>query len=228
MSERDLLGARLALRWSVLLTATAPAGAGGDRRDEITSDVFEQLATVRAERASDARLSGSIASRALRGIASDVAWRFRLEAVPERWGWHLRHPSTPLTSLFLAMVPVNLVADAGRVRVPSLSPIFTGLWAVTLAMSWVLLAFAAVAATVWLLVMSTSSSQQLPAGTRLRRWVTAIMAFSWAASTVGRFAPGSELSAFSTVAWAVFGASLLAYVVLVLSRTGIRLLTLGR
>lgn len=228
MIERDLLGARLALRWSALLTATAPAGTGGDRRAEITSDIFEQLATARAAGQSDTRLSGSIAGRALRGIPNDIAWRIRLEAVPERWGWHLRHPSTPLTCLFVATVPVNLVADAGRARVPALFPVFAGLWAATLAMCWVLLAFAVVAGTEWLRVMRLSSAQPLPAGTRLSRWVTAIMAISWSASAVGRFAPGSELSAFSTLAWAVFGASLLAYVVLTLSRAGIGLLTLGR
>jgi hypothetical protein len=228
MTAPDLIGARIALRWSTLLTATAPTGAGGERHAEIASDVFEQVAAARAAGQSDTRLSGSIASRALRGIPSDVAWRVRLEAVPERWGWHLRHPSTPLTCLFVATAPINLLADAGRLRVPALFPVFAGLWAVTLVMCLVLLAFAAVAGTAWVRVTNSSSAKPLPAATRLSRWVTAIMAISWALSVIGRFAPGSPLYAISTLAWAVFGVSLLAYVVLVLARASTKFLTLGR
>jgi hypothetical protein len=148
--------------------------------------------------------------------------------VPERWGWHLRHPSTPLTCLFVATAPINLLADAGRLRVPALFPVFAGLWAVTLVMCLVLLAFAAVAGTAWVRVTNSSSAKPLPAATRLSRWVTAIMAISWALSVIGRFAPGSPLYAISTLAWAVFGVSLLAYVVLVLARASTKFLTLGR
>lgn len=230
MTATDLLGARIALGWSALLTATGPGEACGDRRAEIASDVFEQVAAAGAVGQSNTRLSWSITGRALRGVPRDIAWRVQLEAAPARWEWHLRHPSTMLTFLLVTTVPITLVADGARTRIPRLHPIFDLLWAVTLAMCWVMLAFATAAGAHR--VHATGAS--LPSSahtwvTQLARGVTALMAISWAASGIGRFVPGSILfHALSTVAWAIFGASLLAYLVLLLARSGAKLLTLGR
>ena len=97
MKAIDLLGARLALRWSTIITMAGPPEACENRRAEITSDVFEHVAAAFALGVSQRRLSWSITERVLRGLPRDIAWRIQLEATPTRCEWHLRHPSTCLT-----------------------------------------------------------------------------------------------------------------------------------
>ena len=229
MSADDLLGARIALRWSSVITMAGPSEACENRRAEIASDVFEQAAAARTLGVSQNRLSWSIAERVFRGLPRDIAWRLQLEATPTRYGWHLRHPSTLLTFLLVMIMPLNVIADSARTRVSALFPFYDGLWALTLAACWLLIAFALAAGAHR--AFASSDSMPSPAPKRCTRWarnLTAVMAISWAISAIWRIEPHSSFNTLSSIAWAIFGASLLAYLALLLVRSGARLLTLGR
>ena len=229
MSADDLLGARIALRWSSVITMAGPREACENRRAEIASDVFEHVAAAGGSGVSQRRLSWSITERVLRGLPRDIAWRLQLEATPARFEWHLRHPSTFLTFLLAMIMPLNLIADSARTRVPALFPFYDGLWAFTLATCWLLLAFAMAAGAHRVFASGESMLSQTPKrSTKWARYVTAVMAISWALSAIWRIAPYSSFHTLSSMAWAIFGASLLTYVALLLVRGGAKLLTLRR
>ncbi len=228
MSADNLLGARIAQRWSSVITMAGPSEACENRRAEIVSDVFEQAA-ARAIGVSQSRLSWSIAERVFRGLPRDIAWRLQLEATPARYEWHLRHPSTLLTFLLVMIMPVNVIADSARTRILVLFPFHDGLWALTLAMCWLLLAFAIAAGAHR--AFASGDSMPSPAPKRSVKWaryVTAVMAISWAVSAIWRMTPYSTFHTLSSMAWATFGVSLLTYLALLLVRSGAKLLTLGR
>ena len=229
MSADVLLGARIALRWSSVITMAGPSEACENRRAEIASDVFEQAAAARTLGVSQSRLSWSIAERVFRGLPRDIAWRMQIEATPARYGWHLRHPSTLLTFLLVMIMPLNVIADSARTRISVLFPFYDGLWALTLALCWVLIAFAVAAGAHRVLASSESMLSQRP--NRCNKWarhVTAVMAISWAVSAIWRIGPYSSFHTLSSIAWAIFGASLLVYLALLVVRSGAKLLTLGR
>ena len=229
MSADELLGTRIALGWSALITTAGPSEACENRRAEIASDVFEQAAAARTLGVSQNRLSWSITERVFRGLPRDIAWRLQLEATPARYGWHLRHPSTLLTFLLVMIMPLNVIADSARTKVSALFPFYDGLWALTLATCWLLIAFAVAAGAHR--AFASGDSMPSPAPKRSTRWarnLTAVMAISWAASAVWRIGPYSSFHTLSSMAWATFGVSLLAYLALVVGRSGAKLLTLGR
>ena len=224
-------GARLAVGWARRLTATAPADAAVERRAEINSDVYEHLTSAPGAGLSTLRTSWSVASRAIRGVPADLAWRLRLEVTSHRLGWHLRNSSTVITSLFVVMVPINLLADATPLRLPALLPARAGLWTLTMLLGWSLIVFALASTISRIAKRRTDQSSTLPSlafDARLRRRVTVVMGVAWAASAVGRFAPQPALVHASAVAWAAFGVSLACYLVLVTAGVLRTLLTLGR
>ena len=207
----------------------APSEVCENRRAEIASDVFEHVASACAAGISQKRLSRSITKRVLRGLPRDIAWRLQLEATPQRLEWHLRHPSTLLTFLLAMIMPLNLIADSARMRVPAIFPIFDELWALTLAMCWLMLAFAIAAGAHRLFASGEPMLSQKPKrSSTWPRYLTAAMAISWAVSAIWRIEPHSSFNTLSSIAWAIFGASLLAYLTLLLVRSGAKLLTLGR
>ena len=229
MSSNDLLGARIALRWSTIITMAAPSEVCENRRAEIASDVFEHIAAACAVGISQKRLSWSIAERVLRGLPRDIAWRLQLEATPTRFEWHVRHPSTLLTFLLVMILPVNVIADSARTRVHAIIPIFDELWALTLAMCWLMLAFAIAAGAHRLFASGEPMLSQRPKrSSTWPRYLTAAMAISWAISAIWRMTPYSSFHTLSSIAWATFGVSLLTYLALLLVRSGAKLLTLGR
>ena len=69
------LTAALILRWVAFYTRGLPHGVADARRDEIASDIYEQSANLQLGVAARRRLAASLAFRAVRGIAADVAWR---------------------------------------------------------------------------------------------------------------------------------------------------------
>ncbi|SMG18086.1 hypothetical protein [Agreia pratensis] len=80
MSERRStiahhLTVALILRWVAFYTRKLPEDVAGQRRDEIASDLYEQSADVGPGSAARRLLALSLAWRAIRGIAADLAWR---------------------------------------------------------------------------------------------------------------------------------------------------------
>lgn len=73
---------RLALDWAGWYTRDLEPEVAGGRRDEIASDVWEQTAR-QADRPAFA-LAASIASRVVRGIPADLAWRWRMPSLAPR------------------------------------------------------------------------------------------------------------------------------------------------
>jgi hypothetical protein len=69
--------ARLVARWVRLYTRNVPAPVAERRAEEMDADVKEHIAHERAEGLRERRIARGIASRMLRGLAADVAWRRR-------------------------------------------------------------------------------------------------------------------------------------------------------
>lgn len=69
--------ARLVRRWVRLYTRDLPAPVARRRVDEIEADLHDQIAHERAAGADDRRIARGLASRMLRGVAADLAWRGR-------------------------------------------------------------------------------------------------------------------------------------------------------
>lgn len=227
MSHPDSAAARFALGWVHALTRTAEPEAARDRRDEIASDVHEQLEEARQQGVLSAG-SRAVVSRVVRGIPADLIWRIGLETRPGRFDWHLRNPSSALTSGFAVMVPINLAADSaypgGRGAVDYRVP----LWIATDALGMALIAFGLGAVLARVRRGSTRGVDHYrPASRteRLRRALTAFLAVSWAGSAVFRF---GVVSPIGNVSFGLFVLGVLAYLAAVIGPLVYRLLRLGR
>jgi uncharacterized membrane protein len=69
--------AELVARWVRFYTRDLPTPIAQRRVDEIAADLHDHIAHERANGLSDRRIARDIASRMLRGLAADVAWRGR-------------------------------------------------------------------------------------------------------------------------------------------------------
>ena len=65
----------LVARWVRFYTRELPIPIAQRRADEIVADLHDHIAHERANGISDRRIARGIASRMLRGLAADVAWR---------------------------------------------------------------------------------------------------------------------------------------------------------
>ena len=74
--------AELVARWVRFYTRDLPAPIARRRIDEIDADLHDQIAHERGNGLSDRRIARDIASRMVRGLAADVAWRGREAKVP--------------------------------------------------------------------------------------------------------------------------------------------------
>jgi hypothetical protein len=69
--------AALVARWVQFYTRDLPAAISQRRVDEIDADLHDHIAHERANGISDRRIALGIASRMIRGLAADAAWRGR-------------------------------------------------------------------------------------------------------------------------------------------------------
>ncbi len=69
--------AELVARWVHFYTRDLPAPVAQRRIDEIDADLHDHITHERANGISERRIARDIASRMLRGLAADVAWRGR-------------------------------------------------------------------------------------------------------------------------------------------------------
>jgi hypothetical protein len=69
--------ARLAARWVRFYTRGVPTSIARRRVDEIEADLHDHIAHERAGGTGDRRIALGIASRMVRGLAADAAWRSR-------------------------------------------------------------------------------------------------------------------------------------------------------
>ena len=228
MSRDSNVGARFALWWVEALTRTAERTAALDRRAEIASDVHEQLTD--AWRRGVRTGSPAVIARVVRGMPSDISWRVALELRPGRFAWHLRNPSTAMTTLLVAMFPLNAAADS-YVTDPESRPVVghgAPLWAATYVVSGCILAVALLALAARLRPGWISSAEQFRPRSRLegiRRRVTAALGVTLAASAVLRF---TALDPVSGLLWVAFVLGVLVYLALLMVSLILELLTLGR
>ncbi len=75
MSPERMAG--LVARWVRFYTRDLPTSVARRRLDEIDADVHDHIAHDRAGGAGDRRIAAGIASRMVRGLVADVAWRGR-------------------------------------------------------------------------------------------------------------------------------------------------------
>jgi hypothetical protein len=69
--------AKLVARWVRFYTRELPAPIARRRIDEIDADLHDHIAHERADGISERRIALGIASRMIRGLAADAAWRGR-------------------------------------------------------------------------------------------------------------------------------------------------------
>jgi VIT1/CCC1 family predicted Fe2+/Mn2+ transporter len=69
--------AGLVSRWVRLYTRDLPAAVARRRREEIDADLHDHIVHERAGGTGDRRIALAVASRMVRGLAADVAWRAR-------------------------------------------------------------------------------------------------------------------------------------------------------
>jgi hypothetical protein len=69
--------ARLVARWVRFYTRDLPEPVARRRVDEIDADLHDHIAHERADGISERRIARGIASRMVRGVAADAAWRGR-------------------------------------------------------------------------------------------------------------------------------------------------------
>jgi len=74
--------AEVVARWVRLYTRNLPGPIAERRIDEIRADLHDHIAHERAHGTSDRRIALSIASRMVRGLGADAAWRGRHKPVP--------------------------------------------------------------------------------------------------------------------------------------------------
>jgi hypothetical protein len=74
--------AKLVARWVRFYTRGLPTPIARRRIDEIDADLHDHIAHERANGLRDRRIARDIASRLVRGLAADVAWRGRQAKVP--------------------------------------------------------------------------------------------------------------------------------------------------
>ena len=228
MTVEATAGSRIALWWVQALTHTAEREVAGERRAEIASDVHEQL--VEAEqRGALAAGSRSVISRVVRGIPVDLLWRLRLEAQPGRLAWHLRNPSTAITSLLVLMFPLNAAADS---TLPGGRDAFLGygvaLWIATDLVAGCILLFAAavLADRIWpRWTGGVDRHQPRSPRERVRRCLTAMTGVALAGSATLRFGVFEPLGG---VFWLAFVGCVFLYLALLAAFGVRRVLTLGR
>jgi len=97
--------AELVARWVRLYTRQLPTPIAQRRVDEIDADLHDHIAHERANRISDRRIALGIASRMVRGLAADVAWR----------GRHAKAAAHPSTLEEAMKTSKALYRSAGRV-----------------------------------------------------------------------------------------------------------------
>lgn len=201
---------RLTQCWVRLYTRSAPVGDTVDRRAEMESDLWEQVATRTASGAPPRRIRRELVGRALRGVPADVAWRLEVEQTPGRLNWHVQHPSTVLLSTWAILLPINLVADGVAHDAKRWSAAgFLG--AATVALGAFMIAFVLVS----LVQRGKAGLRAAPRSARdLRVGVLCAMAVAFASSGIWRFAP-EPLSSISSLAWGAVGLLAIAYGLLV-------------
>jgi hypothetical protein len=75
--------ARLVARWVRFYTRDLPAPVARRRVGEIDADLHDHIAHERADGTSELRIALGIASRMLRGLAADTAWRRQAKAAAQ-------------------------------------------------------------------------------------------------------------------------------------------------
>ncbi|MEX1102663.1 MAG: hypothetical protein WED87_00330, partial [Dehalococcoidia bacterium] len=99
---------RLNAFWIRLYTAGLTDAQKTSRRDEVSSDVHEQIAFFRGIGQSEAVINRGVASRTVRGILADVLWRLDAGREGEVVVRHGGNPPLPwFTMLFVGAVIVG-------------------------------------------------------------------------------------------------------------------------
>ena len=215
MTPSDLLGGRVALWWAGAYAATADPQMAAERRDELRADLHDHLQQGLAEGCEAAQVSRAMLGRTVRGIPSDVLWRFEIEWARDQLRSLVAEPTTVLGLLFLTLLPISLLADAARrfdfVPVEARE----GLTVVCGFLYTFAVAYLLTAASMRFFVRQRLIAQ--PLRQRLLRFLRLVMFASFALSGIWRFAP-DPYGQISAWAWAVFGLSLVANGIVLLVR----------
>ena len=106
--------AELVARWVRIYTRNLPAPIARRRIDEIEADLHDHIAHDRAHGTEDRRIALGIASRMVRGLAADAAWRGRMlartstpkEVTPMSKPAHRSAVRVALVTAFVLLLPL--------------------------------------------------------------------------------------------------------------------------
>jgi hypothetical protein len=207
LTPGDLLGGRVALWWAGVYTATPDPQLACERRDELRADLHDHLQQGLAEGVGLAQLSREMLGRSLRGAPADVVWRVEVEWARDGLRSLAAEPVTVLGALFVALLPITLLADSAR-RFGFVPEQVREVLTVVCGMLYtVAIAYALVAAGM------RAVGGRRPSGRPLRRRLSRLLGLamfaSFALSGIWRFAP-DPFGQISAWAWAVFGVTLVA------------------
>jgi hypothetical protein len=209
LTPGDLFGGRVALWWVSVYTATSDLQLACERRDELRADLHDHLEQGLAAGTDAGQVSRAMLGRSLRGVPADVVWRVEVEWARDGLRSLAAEPVTVLGSLFVALLPITLLADLARRFSLVPAEVREGLTVACGALYTVAVAYALVAAG--MRAAGGPHSPARPWRQRLLRLLRLAMYASFALSGIWRFAP-EPFGQISAWAWAVFGVSLVANV----------------
>jgi hypothetical protein len=99
--------AGIVARWVRFYTRDLPTPIARRRVDEIEADLHDHIAHERAGGIGDGRIARAIASRMVRGLAADTAWRGR-QAKLTSHPWTPEDPMNPSKTLYRSAIRVAL------------------------------------------------------------------------------------------------------------------------
>jgi hypothetical protein len=209
LTPGDLFGGRVALWWVGAYTATTDPQLACERREELWADLHDHLQQGLAAGTDPGQLSRAMLGRSMRGVGADVGWRVEAEWARDGLRSLAAEPVTVLGALFVALLPLTVLADLARRFTLVPVEVREGVTVACGGLYTVAVAYTLVAAGMRAVGGPRSPARALRH--RLVRLLRLVMFASFALSGIWRFAPDpfGQLSAW---AWAVFGVSLVANV----------------
>ena len=132
--------------WVRLYTAAMPTPVALARREELLSDIHDQIADGQVAGRPGRRLSYALCRRMLKGIVADVAWIAHVEADLAGRDVLLARPGAVLSGLGIMSLPFSLMAEVTRHSTGWLGAVYAPAWFLASALWMLAISYGMVAA----------------------------------------------------------------------------------
>ena len=144
MMPAGVWGARMVWAWVRLYTAAMPTPVALARREELLSDIHDQIADEQA--AGRPGRSYALCRRLFKGIVADVVWRAQVEADLAGRDVLLARPGAVLSGLVIMSLPLSLMAEVTRHSTGWLRAVYDPAWFLSSALWMLAISYGMVAA----------------------------------------------------------------------------------